>query len=154
MQRALRDNADLYIEHVDFDAFYTHALSPTEQTVVTVGSRIRVERILAHYPQAERIYVLPDPRTLLCPTRVRQAIEDSSSSEQKLHLFCLYQASHNHDAATLYPLRLPSEALDDEGISELRRLLLESCCYVDTCNPVEHLLVTRTDVHTKGASDR
>ena len=51
--------------------------------------------------------------------------------EQKLHLFCLYQASHNHDAATLYPLRLPSEALEDEGIAELRRILLESCCSTD-----------------------
>jgi hypothetical protein len=25
--------------------------------------------------------------------------------------------------------------------------------YVDTCNPVEHLFVLRTGVHTKGASD-
>ena len=131
MLRALSTNADLYIEHADYDAFYTHALSPAERTVVTVGSRTRVERILAHYPQVERIYVLPDPRTLLCPTRVRQAIENSSSSEQKLHLFCLYQASHNHDAATLYPLRLPLEALDDEEIADLRRILLESCCSSD-----------------------
>src|SRR6266851_4741819 len=27
------------------------------------------------------------------------------------------------------------------------------CRYVDTCNPVEHLFVRRTDVDTKGASD-
>ena len=128
---ALSTNADQYIEHADYDAFYTHTLSPTERTVVTVGSRTRVERILAHYPQVERIYVLPDPRTLLCPSRVRQAIENSSSSEQKLHLFCLYQATHNHDAATLYPLRLPPEALEDERIAELRRILLESCCSTD-----------------------
>jgi len=131
MQRALSTNADQYIEHADYDACYTHALLPTKRTVVTVGSRTRVERILAHHPQAERIYVLPDPRTLLCPTLVHQAIDDSSSSELKLHLFCLYQASHNHDAATLYPLRLPSEALDDEEIAELKRILLESCCSTD-----------------------
>jgi len=134
MQRALSEDVDQYIEHADFDAYYTNALSPAERTLVTVASRTRVERILAHHSHAEQLYVLPDPRTLLCPTRIRQAIECCSSSEQRLHLFCLYQASHNHDAATLYPLRLPPEALDDEEIAELRRILMESCC----SNDIDH----------------
>ena len=67
------------------------------------------------------IFVLPDLRTLLCPERVRQRIQAQSDTAIKLKLFCLYQASHNHDARILYPWRIP-------GHEELRAMLLADCC--------------------------
>jgi len=131
MQGALRSKGDQLIEHTDFDARYTHALPTGERTLVTVGSHTHIERILAGHPQLQRLFVLPHPHTLLCPVRLRRAIEASNASEQRLHLFCLYQASHNHDAATLYPLRLPPEALDTPELIALRQTLLEACCASD-----------------------
>ncbi len=128
LQQALQSWEDQFIEHNDFDGGYTHSLPSGERTLVTVGSRTRIERILAHHPQPEKLFVLPDPRTLLCPERLRQAINACPSDEQKLLLFCLYQASHNHDAATLYPLCLPAETLDDPEISALRECLCVACC--------------------------
>src|SRR5260370_24440026 len=55
-------------------------------------------------------------------------IVQAKNVEVKLTLFCLYQASHNHDAQTLYPLRILS---DDPAFVELRQELIELCCLND-----------------------
>ena len=47
-------------------------------------------------------------------------------------LFCLYQASHNHDARTLYPLRFQGNNEPEQ--LKLRRDLMRSCC----SNSVNH----------------
>jgi len=136
MQNALSNKSDQlqFVEHADFDARYALSLSIQERTLVTVGERTRIERILVDHPQLQHIFVLPHPQTLLCPRLMRRAIETNISNEQRLHLFCFYQASHNHDAATLYPLRLPQEALDTPELITLRQTLIESCC----ANDVDH----------------
>jgi superfamily II DNA helicase RecQ/superfamily I DNA/RNA helicase/DNA polymerase III epsilon subunit-like protein len=135
MQNALNSNADQIVEHTDFDARYTQSLSINERTLVAVGTRTRIERILADHPQLPQVFVLPHFQTLLCPTRVRRAIEAYETSDQRLRLFCLYQASHNHDAATLYPLRLPPEALNTPELFALRQTIVEACCASDIEHP-------------------
>ena len=135
MQTALQSKGDFFVEHADFDGRYSQSLSSHERSLLTVSSRIRIERILAGHAQPQHIFVLPHPQTLLCPTRLRKAIEASTDNEQQLALFCLYQASHNHDAATLYPLCLPSEALDDSALLSLKQALLEACCASEPGHP-------------------
>ena len=129
------DRRDALVEIFDPDAAYAGHLPPDRRTVVAVGTRARLERILAAHQRDSRFFVLPDRRTTLCPQRLRALIEESPDSEERLLLFCLYQASHNHDAGTLYPLRLP---MDESLMARLRRGLLRACCpndaaHVDGC---------------------
>jgi len=131
---ALASKRDALIESDDRNAAYVQHLPGDQRTIVVVNTRLRLERILASSQQRNDHFVLPDFRTLLCPHLLRQHIEQAESHQTKLELFCLYQASHNHDARTLYPLRIPSNktALTDKAPStNLKELLLASCCVSD-----------------------
>lgn len=134
MQAALQEDGDCIVEHLDFDGAYSQFLSTQGRSLVTVASRTRIEHLLAGYLHSHNVLVLPHPQTLLCPQRMQQAIEMCPDDEEKLALFCLYQASHNHDADTLYPLRLPNEAFDDPALFSLRKTLIATCC----ANEPEH----------------
>jgi len=132
---ALEQKIDALVERYDPSAAYVQHLPEQQRTVVLVDVRIRLERMIAQAHGKLDLFVLPDPRTLLCPQRLRQTIEQAQDWRTKLALFCLYQESHNHDAQTLYPLRMPS---DEPSLSKLRQLLLASCCasewqHPDTC---------------------
>jgi len=132
---ALVEKKDVLIERYDPSGEYVQHLPLQQRVIVVVNSRTRLERMLALAQEKLHPLVLPDPNTLLCPHRFCEAIEQAQSWQMKLTLFCLYQASHNHDARTLYPLRLPSS---DSSLNELRQLLLSSCCpsdchHADTC---------------------
>lgn len=128
MQRALRRKRDMLVEHTDFDVRYIADLSRNERTVVTVSSQQRIERALASHPHLEQVYVLPNPATVLCPERLHEIIQAEPMQEKQLQLFCLYQASHNHDAATLYPFRLPQQTQQEIDMRELQQQLSEACC--------------------------
>lgn len=129
---ALEQHIDALVERYDPSGSYVQHLPLQQRTVVVVNSRTRLERMLAQSQDTLDLFVLPDPQTLLCPHRLRQAIEQTHNWQVKLALFCLYQASHNHDAQTLYPLRLPS---DDPFFNELKQILLTSCCASDWRHP-------------------
>ena len=75
MQVALQNEGDFFVEHADFDGIYSQFLSSHERSLLTVSSRIRIERILAGHAQPQHIFVLPHPQTLLCPTRLRKALK-------------------------------------------------------------------------------
>ena len=126
MLEALGRQGDVLVERYDPDAAYVQALPENQRCVVTVGSRTRLERMLAQ--EARKLFVLPHPQTLLCPDRVRCCIEKAETAEEQLTLFCLYQASHNHDARTLYPFRLPEGGTAFPALSRLRTLLHDACC--------------------------
>jgi RecQ family ATP-dependent DNA helicase len=131
MVKALHGQEDTFVEHYDSDGAYIQALSLDQRTLITVGSRSRLERLLASSRVSQDLFVLPHPQTLLCPQRMTQHIQAECDIQEKLRLFCLYQASHNHDASTLYSLRLH---LDDSLISKQSALhrrstqLLNACC--------------------------
>jgi RecQ family ATP-dependent DNA helicase len=129
MRKALQSSGDVMVELYDPDAAYIKHLPTGQRTLVTVSTRARIEKMLAARQESNSIYVLADPRTLLCPQRLRSLIEHTDDSEYRLLLFCLYQASHNHDASTLYPMRLPP---DEPAILQLRRDLMRACCPADT----------------------
>jgi len=122
---ALEQKIDALVERYDSSGAYVQHLSAQQRAVVVVETRSRLERMIALVQENLDVFVLPDPRALLCPHRLRQSIEQAQDWWTKLALFSLYQASHNHDARTLYPLRLPD---NDDAIKELRRILLSSCC--------------------------
>ncbi len=125
---ALNSGRDALIERFDPNATYVEYLPSHQRSVVTVSTDSRLERILAAFQNTRDFYVLPDPQTLLCPHLLSRHIVQAKNVEVKLTLFCLYQASHNHDAQTLYPLRILS---DDPAFVELRQELIESCCHND-----------------------
>ncbi len=132
MYKALQSKGDQLVEHADYDACYTQFIPTTACSLVTVSTRTRIERILANNStRLQHFFVLPNPQTMLCPQRLQEAINKALLPEQKLHLFCLYQAAHNHDASTLYPLRLSPEALDSPGLIKLRETLIAACCASD-----------------------
>ena len=128
MRQALQDKEDTLIELYDPEAAYAEYLPHHLRTVVTAQTRTRLEFMLATCRHRKDMYVLPDPDTLLCPHRLRTLIEQAADSDYKLLLFCLYQASHNKDARTLYPMRLPS---DEADFVQLRRDLFWACCASD-----------------------
>lgn len=132
---ALEQKIDALVERNDLSGAYVQHLPGEQRTVVVVNGRLYIERMLAISQQQPEIYVLPDSHTLLCPKRLRQSIEQEEDWQMKLRLYCLYHASHNHDAQTLYPLRIPT---DDDSLQALRRILIASCCsndchHSDTC---------------------
>ncbi len=133
MQKALQGTRDVLVELHDPEGAYIKHLPPGRRLLVTVNNRTRLEHMLAAQ-QHNEVYVLPDPHTLLCPQRLRTLIERTADSEYRLLLFCLYQASHNHDASTLYPMRLP--ATDEPDLLGLQRDLLQACCSAD----IDHAL--------------
>ncbi len=106
---ALNSGRDALIECFDPNATYVEYLPSHQRSVVTVSTDSRLERILAAFQDTRDFYVLPDPQTLLCPHLLSRHIVQAKNVEVKLTLFCLYQASHNHDAQTLYPLRILSD---------------------------------------------
>ena len=135
MLAAFERNIDALVERYDPCGAYIQYLPLHKRIVVVMNSRTRLERMLVLSRDKLDPFVLPDPHTLLCPQRLRQSIEGAQSWQMKLALFCLYQASHNHDARTLYPLRISS---DDPSLNELKHTLLKSCCasdwqHLDTC---------------------
>lgn len=73
-----------------------------------MAAQDRLDRLVAARQGDGELYLLPDPRTLLCPARLRRRIEDEPDAGRRLTLFCLYQASHNHDSQRLYPFRIPA----------------------------------------------
>ena len=125
---ALEQRIDALVERYDQVGAYVQHLPIDQRVVVVVNSRTRLERMLAQVQDRHDLFVLPDPRTLLCPHLLRNTIKQAQNWQVKLALFCLYQGSHNHDARTLYPLRLPTE---DPFLDELQQLLLASCCASD-----------------------
>ena len=126
MGKALQtERRDILVEHNDRDGEYASYLPPDEHIVVAVDSRARLERMLAFQRGMDDVYVLANIRSLLCPERLCRLIEQATESDYRLLLFCLYQASHNHDASTLYPMRLPD---DDPLIKRLRQDLKLACC--------------------------
>ncbi|HVB23446.1 MAG TPA: DEAD/DEAH box helicase [Ktedonobacteraceae bacterium] len=128
MQKALNSNRDALVELHDPEGAYITQLPAKHRSLVTVNAYTRIEAMIAHYPRKEDVYVLPDPQTMLCPHRTRILIENASDSDYKLLLFCLYQASHNKDIQTLYPMRLPS---DESDLLALRQDLMRGCCAAD-----------------------
>jgi RecQ family ATP-dependent DNA helicase len=128
---ALEQGIDALVERYDPAGAYVQHLSSHQRAVVTIDSRVRLERMLALAQDTLDLFVLPDPQTLLCPERLRHCIEHEQRWEVQLALFCLYQASHNHDTRTLYPLRLPFEEF-----AELRQTLLSACCASEWRHPV------------------
>ena len=129
MQKALQGMGDMLVELDDPEAAYIKYLPADQRVLVTVSSRARIENMLAAQEQREDVYVLADPRTLLCPHRLRSLIDSSEDSDYQLLLFCLYQASHNHDISTLYPMRL--DPGDDPKLLQLRNDLMRACCSTD-----------------------
>jgi superfamily II DNA helicase RecQ/superfamily I DNA/RNA helicase len=125
MQDALKREQDALVELYDPHGAYCKYLPLDQRTLVTTQSQARLEQMLAiqHFPDA---YLLPDPQTLLCPERMRLLIESSRDSQYRLLLFCLYQASHNHDLRTLYPFRLPDA--NEPELHQLRVDLRSACC--------------------------
>ena len=145
--QAIQTERDVLVECFDPEAAYTGCLPDSRKTVVTAATRTRVERILLLLHQRSDLFVLPDPYTLLCPHRLRRCIlQEEDHDELQLALFCLYQASHNHDASTLYPLRLPvkpavitsngenayrEQSKYEADLQRLRQILIEACCMSD-----------------------
>jgi superfamily II DNA helicase RecQ/superfamily I DNA/RNA helicase/DNA polymerase III epsilon subunit-like protein len=129
MQKALRSAGDALVELHDPEAAYIKHLPPDWRSLVTTSTRSRLEYMLTTHQQKNEVYVLPDPRTLLCPHRLGALIERAKNDEYRLLLFCLYQASHNHDASTLYPMRLPVK--DEPELLQLRKDLMRACCSTD-----------------------
>jgi superfamily II DNA helicase RecQ/superfamily I DNA/RNA helicase/tetratricopeptide (TPR) repeat protein len=144
--QAIYAERDALVECFDTDAAYAGYLPDCRKAVVTVGTRTRLERILVATCHRSDLFVLPDPHTLLCPHRLRTCILQEADHEMQLALFCLYQASHNHDASTLYPMRLPVKAAhatsnaensqwekskNDTDLLRLRQILIEACCMSD-----------------------
>lgn len=140
----LHTENDALVERFDPQAAYASYLPAFRKTVVTVASRARLEQVIFSARKRSDLFVLPNPHTLLCPDRLRQCIEQEEDQQIKLALFCLYQASHNHDASVLYPLRLPvgpAQQLENgmQGVKNrseavLQRLkwtLLDACCIRD-----------------------
>lgn len=121
---ALSSKKDSWVEIDDPDGVYVEAISPTQKTLLLVASRARLDRMLTAHWGNPLVYVLPDPSTLLCPIRTRKVIEAESDLDLRLQLYCLYQASHNHDAAALFPWRIPA----DEGTLAVLRERLHDCC--------------------------
>ena len=132
MQKALRERKDVLVELHDIDGAYVSHLSPQQRSIITVDSRTRLEQMLAKLVPNNDVYVLPDPQALLCPQKLRSIIEKENDDEYRVLLFCLYQASHNHDARTLYPLRFQGN--NEPDMLKLRRDLMRSCC----SNSVNH----------------
>ncbi|MDP9315442.1 MAG: DEAD/DEAH box helicase [Chloroflexota bacterium] len=128
MIAALEGDADHVVEHLDRNAAYVAELPSDQRVLLTVATRGRLERALTVRSNLNDVYVLPDSRSLLCPERMRQMIGEEPEPARQRELFCLYQASHNHDAATLYPFRLPS---DDTYVDRLRATLRAACCWHD-----------------------
>ncbi|MGB8345830.1 MAG: exonuclease domain-containing protein [Ktedonobacteraceae bacterium] len=122
---ALEQKVDTLVERYDLSGAYVQYLPEQQRAVVLVETQSRLERMIAQSQGKLDLFVLPDPHTLLCPYPLRQSIEQVQDWQIKLALFSLYEASHNHDARTLYPLRLPD---NEDTIKELRRILLSSCC--------------------------
>src|SRR5712692_7853388 len=129
--KAMRAETDRLIERFDPDAAFVQHLPAAQKTLVAAGGRARLERMLARLGERADIYVVPNPQTPLCPHRLRKRIEQVGDPWVQLSLFCLYQASHNRDAGTLYPLRLPPQ---DASLEQLGQMLLRACC---ACEP-EH----------------
>src|SRR6185312_6472780 len=127
IQKALQGTKDVLVELHDPEAEYIKHLPSGRRSTVTVDNRTRLEHMLAAQ-QHNNVYVLPDAHTLLCPQRLRTLIEHTEDREYGLLLFCLYQASHNHDASTLYPLRFP--ATDEPSLLQLQRDLMQACCSI------------------------
>ncbi len=135
---ALEAEKDALVERYDPNAAYVRHLPSSQKSVVTVSTRARLERMLFVSRERSDLFVLPDPRTLLCPHRLRQCIEREENQGINLTLFCLYQASHNHDARTLYPLCISA---DDSALIYLKQILLEACCasdwnHADSCSAI------------------
>jgi RecQ family ATP-dependent DNA helicase len=128
---ALEKGIDALVERNDPSGAYVQYLPTQKRAMVLVNSPLRLERMLALTQHKLDLFVLPDSRSLLCPILLRQAIDQAQSWQLKLTLFCLYQASHNHDARTLYPLRLPTDNTLTGEMSELPDLLMKACCYND-----------------------
>ncbi|HVB25336.1 MAG TPA: RecQ family ATP-dependent DNA helicase [Ktedonobacteraceae bacterium] len=126
---ALEQNIDALVERYDASGAYVQHLPKQQRAIVVVNARTRLERMLTLLQDEPNVYVLPDTRTLICPERLRQSIEQSHDWLIKLTLYCLYHASHNHDAQTLYPLRLPSNES-----SHLESILRASCCASNCCH--------------------
>ncbi len=127
MTQLLRGSGDALVELDDPDGAYSSAVPLGLRTLITVATSSRLERMLEAGAAKRDAYVLPDPATLLCPQRLRALIDMTRDSEERLRLFCLYQAAHNHDAGTLYPLRLPPN-IDDAEIRQLQDALRQACC--------------------------
>lgn len=119
LRTALQGRDDAIVEIDDAEGAYVAALEPTVPTIVAVASRTRIERIIAAQAGNHALVVLPDPTTLLAAERLTRIIQATADPLHKLHLFCLYQAAHNRDAATLYPLRMPTVDVDSD-IARLR----------------------------------
>ncbi len=129
---ALEQETDALVERYDLSGAYVQYLPSQQRAVVLVDARPRLERMIVQSQEKLDLFVLPDSCTLLCPHCLRQSIEQAQDWQTKLALFSLYQASHNHDARTLYPLRL----LDNEdAIKKLRQILLRSCCASEWHHP-------------------
>jgi len=141
---ALEQGIDALVERYDPTGAYMQHLPSQRRAVVIVDSRNRLEQMLALAQDILDLFVLPDPQTLLCPDRLQHCIEHEQRWVVQLELFCLYQASHNHDARTLYPLRLPFEEF-----AELRQVLLSACC----ASQWRHPETCRGSVIAQGASE-
>ncbi len=150
MQKALQGTSDVLVELHDPEGAYIKHLPSGRRSLVTVNSRTRLEHMLAAQQQND-VYVLPDPHMLLCPHRLRTLIERTEDSEYRLLLFCLYQASHNHDASTLYPMRLL--ATDEPSLFRLQSDLMQACCSADldharSCEAAQaHLAAMKNRTH-------
>lgn len=129
---ALEQKTDALVERYDPSGAYVQHLPMHQRAAVLVETRSRLERMIAQVQENLDVFVLPDSHALLCPHRLRQSIEQAQDWQTKLALFSLYQASHNHDARTLYPLRLPD---NDDAIKALRQILLSSCCASEWHHP-------------------
>lgn len=130
---AMASGGDALAEIADPVAAYAAHIPEGQRCVLAVGSRARLERVLAARHGSDDTYALADPRTLLCPASLRDLIDRTEDPDTRLLLFCLYQASHNHDASALYPLRIPS---NDPHLSELRAALLSAVCSQDPAHRV------------------
>ncbi len=147
MQKAVRERKDVLVELNDAEGAYVAHLPTQQRSVVTVDSYTRIEHMLAALASHNDVYVLPDPQTMLCPQKLRTVIEQETDDEYRVLLFCLYQASHNHDAHTLYPFRFQGEETE---ILKLRQDLMRSCC---TSPTVHHVSCPTKEAHLEAIRD-
>lgn len=128
MREAIHAHDDRMVEVYDPRGTYINALTQ-QRTLITVASTHKLESLLALRQHEEDVCILPDPHTLLCPHLLRDILLDhTADADERLVLFCLYQASHTRDASLLYPLRLSTE---DKALWQLRQKLLSACCATD-----------------------
>jgi superfamily II DNA helicase RecQ/superfamily I DNA/RNA helicase len=131
MLAAFQDNRDVLVELHDPVAAYAAHLPADRRSVVAVASRARLDHALAHLGTRRTCaYVLPDAEDLLCPTSMSAIIEATQDPHERLELFCLYQAAHNHEAGSLYPFRIPADPKTGEGarLARLRGVLERARC--------------------------